>query len=299
MCLRLRREEHQDEDPAETRALEAQKKDGRLMSVFVPKSKPEPPTRAELQRQRQVARERFMKARIAEREYARQLFAVGRNVGHIVNGFTTHGVVDDFEAMKTALSAYSRLLEPWAEAVTKKMQADVNRRDLRAWKQLSQSIGRGLELEIGKTPVGDIQRELLAGQIRLIKSIPLDAALRVQEFTLKALVSGERADEIAKEIMRSGKVSANHALMIALTETSRTASSITEARATYIGWPYYRWHSSGDAAVRPEHRILNGTIQRWDSPPIASGKGQKIVRAHPGCWVRCRCWPEPLPNDAG
>jgi hypothetical protein len=41
----------------------------------------------------------------------------------------------------------------------------------------------------------------------------------------------------------------------------------------------------------------NGTLQRWDSLPIASEKGQKVVRAHPGRWVFCRCWPEPVLPD--
>lgn len=259
------------------------------------------PTRAELARERQIARERFVKARIAERAYARNLVAVGRHVGTIVRGFADRGVVDDFHAMKLAMSDYSRLLRPWALSVSQRMQADVSRRDLTAWTQLSRSIGSGLIREITKTPVGEIHRELLAGQVKLITTIPLEAAERVHKLTLEGLISGSRAKETQREIMRSGEVSAYNAYRIARTETSRTASVLTEARARYIESPGYLWRSSKDSDVRNKdgnpigsHRLLEGVFVPWDDPPVASTDGTK---AHAGCIYFCRCWPEPVMPD--
>jgi SPP1 gp7 family putative phage head morphogenesis protein len=252
------------------------------------------PTRAELAIERRIARERFVKARIAERAYARHLAHIGRHVGAIVRGFTTKGKVDNFEAMKQSLTDYSRTLRPWAIAVTHRMQTDVSLRDMKAWKQLSQSLGSGLAKEIAKTPVGEIHRKLMAEQVQLITTIPLEAAERVHKLSIEALLSSERAESVQKEIMRSGQVSAFNAYRIARTSVSTTASQLTEARATFIGSPGYFWRTRQDQVVRPEHARLEGQVIPWNEPPVAGSSGE---RAHAGQIYFCRCWPEPILPD--
>jgi hypothetical protein len=261
-----------------------------------------PPTRAQLAIERRIARERFMKARIAEREYARHLASIGRQVGAIVKGFSTKGVVDDLDAMKKSLAAYSQQLQPWAVAVTNRMLLDVSRRDLNAWKQLSHSLGSGLAKEIAKAPVGAIHAQLLDQHVTLITTIPLEAAERVGRLSLEALLSSERAEVVQREIMRSGQVSAFNAYRLARTAVSTTASMLTEARAIYIGSPGYWWRTSRDSDVRNRdgnpvgsHRLLEGVFVPWTKPPVVSQDGK--TRAHAGQWVFCRCWPEPQLPD--
>jgi SPP1 gp7 family putative phage head morphogenesis protein len=58
------------------------------------------------------------------------------------------------------------------------------------------------------------------------------------------------------------------------------------------GITQYIWRTSGDEAVRPAHRALEGKTFRCDSPPVvdpATGK-----RAHPGEHDGCRCTAEPV-----
>ncbi len=65
-----------------------------------------------------------------------------------------------------------------------------------------------------------------------------------------------------------------------------------QARAIAAGSLGYIWHTQRDGRVRPGHRALEGTQQRWESPPItdpATG-----YRAHPGEPKACRCVPWPL-----
>lgn len=255
---------------------------------------PQPPTRAELALERRIARERFVKARIAEREYARNLASIGRHIGAIVRGFSTKGIVDDFEGLKQSLGDYSRSLRPWAIAVSQRMQADVSRRDLNAWKQLSRSLGSGLATEIARTPVGELHRQLLTEQINLITSIPVEAADRVHKLSLEALLNSERADTIKREIMRSGEVSAFNAYRVARTSVSTTASTLTQARAIFIGSPGYLWRGRMDEVERPQHRDLEGQFIPWKEPPIAGSNGE---RAHAGRIYFCRCWPEPILPD--
>jgi SPP1 gp7 family putative phage head morphogenesis protein len=240
---------------------------------------------------RQAAKLRFQKARIAEREYQRALVSVGRQVGSIINGYTVQDPLGSQAEMQRALAAYSRLIEPWAEKVTQRMHAEVGWRDLRAWKALSDQIGKGLTVELASAPVGVAFQKLMGEQVRLIRSLPLEAGQRVHELTQTLLTGGGRFDEIVPEILRSGKVSVSRAKLIARTETARTSSVLTQVRSEHVGSDSYIWRTAGDAQVRPEHRKLEGKTVLWSSPPIAGSNG---MRYHAGQGPNCRCYPEPV-----
>jgi SPP1 gp7 family putative phage head morphogenesis protein len=104
-------------------------------------------------------------------------------------------------------------------------------------------------------------RALLAEQVTLIKSIPLDAAQRVHEWTLAGIEDGTRAKEVAAQILRTNEVSANRAMLIARTETARTSSKLTESRARHVGSEGYIWRTSRDSDVRDSHREMEGKIR--------------------------------------
>lgn len=251
-----------------------------------------PPTQKEL---RKAARERFLRARAAEKAYQRELGSIGSRVQSIVSKFAPRGKVDNLAGLTATLNRYAEILRPWAIAVTNKMHADVERRDASAWFELAKEMGGLLRKEIFTTPRGKLMREALHYQVGLITSLPREAAERVHKLTIEAQINGTRAAEIAKEIMKSGHVTKGRADLIARTETSRTAALLLEQRAESIGSTHYRWHTSEDEAVRPEHRRLNGKIFRWDSPPLAG----KNMHYNPGSGPRCRCWSEPiLPDEA-
>lgn len=247
---------------------------------------------------RRAARERFAKARIVEREFSVALAKVGRQVGMIVDGFQRDGIVTDPVGLRKALDLYSQTLAPWAKAVVERMQSQVSRRDLTAWKRLSESIGSNLHRQLQTAPIGTEFRSLMALQVNLITSLPIEAANRVHELTIEGLTGGRRAEDIAKEIMNSGHVTVSRGRLIAVTEVARTASVLVEARARYVGSPGYWWRTVGDEAVRPEHRKLEGKFITWDNPPISGyGKGGVAIRAHAGRIWRDRCWTEPSIPD--
>lgn len=175
------------------------------------------------------------------------------------------------------------------------MLREVNRRDEAAWAEYTRELSRALRTEIRTAPTGAAMQALLAEQVTLIKSIPLDAAKRVHVLTLEALEDGSRASQIAKEIMRSGQVAESRANLIAHTEVARTASTLTEARALNVGSPGYIWRTSLDSDVREDHRELEGQFVPWDKPPIADKRTGR--RAHAGCIYGCRCYPEPVIPD--
>lgn len=224
----------------------------------------------------------------AERQYQSSLSQVARQVGNIINGFPP-GDPSAEPTITHMLSRYADLLNDWALSTASKMIADVNVQDRKAWATLTEQMSQALRQEIRTAPTGKAQQALLAEQVTLIKSIPLDAAKRVHELTLQGIEDGTRASEIAKEIQRSGEVSESKAKVIARTEVSRTASTLTEARAKAVGSEGYIWRTSGDSDVRHSHAEMNGKFVRWDSPPTLDK-----MTGHAGCFPNCRCYPEPV-----
>ncbi len=191
------------------------------------------------------------------------------------------------------LRAYAEALKPWATATAKRMLADVNARDLASWRGLGEAISRQLRFDILRAPVGETMRGLLAEQVTLIQSLPIEAAQRVHEFTLKGLEGSVRPKEVAAAILRSGEVTQSRATLIARTEVARTASVLTQARATHAGSTHYIWETSEDHDVRPGHRAMQGKVCEWASPP-AVNEGGRIMYHHPGQIWNCRCWPRPI-----
>lgn len=242
------------------------------------------------------AQERFKRARIEERNYARQLSAVAREVGVIVRGFAPRGELLAPSELLQSLRAYSDLLRPWARAVATRMIMNVARRDERAWAQAGEDLARNLRREVLYAPTGAVMRALLEAQVQLITSLPTQAAQRVHRLSIEAVTeTGTRAKQLADEIMRTEDVTKVRALLIARTETSRTATAMTQARAHFIGSTHFIWETSRDSDVREIHRKLQGKVFRWDDPPVAGEKGE---RALPGAIYNCRCWPSPvIPPD--
>lgn len=241
-------------------------------------------------RDRTGQRGEYHKARKAENEFAKMLRSVASQVGAMARHFGA----EDAPTLESMLARYAEALRPWATVATRKMLADVDRRDEAFWAERSKTMSRELHKEIKQAPTGKLFQELMAEQVHLITSLPIEAAQRVHEWTIKGIEGAVRADEVAAQIMRTGLVTKNRANTIARTEVARTAAKLLEARATFVGSEGYVWRSSEDLDVRNKdgnpigsHRLLNGKYFRWDSPPVASTTG---VRAHPGTWVNCRCF---------
>lgn len=241
-------------------------------------------------------RSRWEMARLAEHSYSQRLRAVARMVENIIQGYAPDGFVDrGAEAyIRHTLERYAEQLLPWAQSVARYMLADVERRNARAWKEVSKDMGRSLRAELATAPTGMVYQALMVEQVGLIQSIPRKAAERVHNLVTEGLVDSRRADEIAEAIRASGHVAKSRATLIARTEVSRAAASFTQARAMYAGSTGYIWRTSGDGAVRPTHKAQNGHFIPWDQPPKTD---PGLDPYHAGCGPNCRCYPDPVLPD--
>lgn len=260
------------------------------LALAFDKAKPPTPERKAFKRSKQV-----------ERRYERMLRKVAQHVQSIVDAFnpepSEEGAPLNAEVLAqidAALNRYASTLGPWAEAVADRMVKEVAARDETNWFDVSRKMGRALRKEIETAPTGRVMRERLEAQTSLITSIPREAAERVRKLTLEGITQGTRPREIAKEIMRSGEVAESRATLIARTEVSRTATELTRARAEHVGSTHFIWRTAGDSDVRPTHRALNGKVFRWDDPPECDPGHHAL----PGAIWNCRCYPEPLLDEA-
>ena len=250
--------------------------------------------------------EGFKKTRNAQASYGAQLRQLARQVARIIEALVPEAEADtplspsQIARIDVALAAYAKAITPWARATTARMIAEVSRRDKTAWEAYARGMGLALRKELAEAPIGPHVEQLMGEQVDLITSLPIDAAQRVHEKTLEAIsLSGrfpEREAEIKEALAeahpyQTQKWLANRATLIARTETARTASVVTQARAEYVGAESYIWKTAGDWKVRPSHRKLAGSVQRWDSPPLSDPPD---YHSHPGQIWNCRCVALPI-----
>lgn len=198
--------------------------------------------------------------------------------------------------VQSALNAYAGTLTDWATNVAAKMLQDAADADYQVWLKVGQKISRVTRQLLKDSDTGDVFKSIQNEQVDLIRSLPLEAAQKVQAWTKEGLATGERFEAISKRIREElPGITKNRATLIARTETARARSNFTQARARNVGSPGYIWHTVGDSRVRPMHAALDGTYQSWDKPPVCDlGKGGQPLRAHAGCIFACRCWSEPV-----
>lgn len=241
------------------------------------------------------ARADFRASRKTERQFTKRLNMVAEKIGQIVRDMADGSLASAIRIGRL-MAVYSETISPWAEAVVARMHKEVVARDQKQWEAYAAEMGRGLRQELSRAPAGEAVSRLMAEQVTLIKSMPIEAARRVHELTMQNVTEGIRGRSLIDEIMRTGNVTRSRAKLIARTEVARTASLITQARAQHIGCTHYIWRTARDANVRPSHRKLDGRTFDWNSPPECDPGHH----AHPGQIWNCRCWAEPVlpsPDD--
>lgn len=248
---------------------------------------------------------KFKPSRAAEQQFFRALKKVAKASGHIVETHTDGVKLKNPSKMQEALEEYSKRLTPWAEKQAVKLLEAVQRSNRRAYNHKSKTIGVLLKNNVADREVGQVAMALINEQVGLIKSIPVEAGLRAQKIAAEAFFHGTRAvpnqdtiDELQKQLGLSTEVAVSRARLIAVTETARANASINQARAMAVGSNQYRWHNSGDEAVRHSHKYwkgkrLQGMIFSWDKPPTLDDG----MTGHPGTFPNCRCFAEPVFED--
>lgn len=235
-------------------------------------------------RDRVSVRSAFIRAKKLSQRYAARLRGIAKTIDHIIRGFdatTLHGQT----LIQASLLRYREVLTPWAEATADTFVKEVAAADQQGWRRMSAEIGRGIEREIQSAPVAPVMVQMKQDQVRLIRSLPEEAAERVNRLVTEGISKGVRAETIAKDIYETGSVTRARADLIARTETGRVATTLTMARAQHVRSPGYFWETSRDGDVRPSHKAMQGKFVAWDAPPTLDN-----MQGHAGALPNCRCF---------
>jgi SPP1 gp7 family putative phage head morphogenesis protein len=137
---------------------------------------------------------------------------------------------------------------------------------------------------------GEISR-WTAANVSLIESIDSRYFDDIERVITEAVREGKNTEALRKDLQRRYSVSESRARLIARDQVAKLNGTIAQDRQQQYGVTRYMWSTSGDERVRDSHAELDGTIQRWDDPPVASENGE---RGHPGHIFQCRCVPVPV-----
>ena len=229
-----------------------------------------------------------------ERRYRNALERVADAIDKMIDAWDGRNV----DALAQDIASQSLRIEPWARRTAADMLHGAAMADKRRWQAMSESMGGSMRAMLKKvgnaSPTGAAYNRLLDDQVHLIKSMHTDQAERVHEIVREAHLTSIRANDTARIVRelwlktgtQAGKAKAQ---LIARTESSRAASSLTQVRAESIGSKGYIWRTIKDTDVRKSHRELDGTYIPWDSPPTTDN-----LTGHAGCVPNCRCYPEPV-----
>lgn len=77
------------------------------------------------------------------------------------------------------------------------------------------------------------------------------------------------------------------AKFLARQETSLLMSKYQEERFKDLGITHYKWSGADDQRERPDHKLLNGKIFRFDDPPVTNRSTG--AKNNPGEDFNCRC----------
>lgn len=224
----------------------------------------------------------FTPSRAAERAYERTLRSLAGRVGQILKANRPR----DAEEI---LRAYAESITPWARQSAANMLDGVARGNLEQFRRISSRMGLDMRMFLEGDPIGQVVAARIKENTRLIRTIPLEAAQRAGELAHKALITGMRAEDMARELVGIGSVTMSRARCIALTETGKASTALTRARAGDVGSEGYIWRSVRDGVTRSSHRAQEGKYVPWAEPPVLDG-----MTGHAGEFPYCRCYPEPV-----
>lgn len=117
--------------------------------------------------------------------------------------------------------------------------------------------------------------------------------------------TGARHETVAKEIREQLGKTENRARLTARDQVSKLNGRLTQMRQEEAGISKYIWQTAQDGdRVRPNHRVMQGKLGRWDNASLyatveqpnkwRARSGINAVELHPGQDILCRCYPEPF-----
>lgn len=130
--------------------------------------------------------------------------------------------------------------------------------------------------------------DFAAANIRAVKKLESDALSEIERVVADGFRQGKRSNAIAKDIQGRINIAGNRAKLIARNEVGNLSGQLNRLRQKNAGITTYRWITSRDERVRPDHADRHGKTFSWDDAPSDG---------HPGEPINCRCTASPVFED--
>lgn len=146
----------------------------------------------------------------------------------------------------------------------------------------------GWAVEFQMTPaMRDAANAAVVENVGLIKSIPQKYALEVEGVVMRGFTMGRDLQYITDELSKRSGICRRRAADIALDQSNKLNSVVTDARRAELGLFEAEWqHSGGGKEPRPDHVKAGKDKLRYDVRKGAYISGEYIK---PGQKIRCRC----------
>lgn len=172
------------------------------------------------------------------------------------------------------------------------VQAGVSGRMHQSMNRMNQEITRtlkGIAVSPKITPEGKkfISDEWGGNLTLYIQKFTDENILKLRQEVQAHAFSGGRSASLAKVIQQNYGVSQRKAKFLARQETSLLMSTVRENRYKDVGSIKYKWSGAMDSRERHDHKLLQGKVFFWDSPPVVDRNTGR--RANPGEDYNCRC----------
>jgi SPP1 gp7 family putative phage head morphogenesis protein len=133
-------------------------------------------------------------------------------------------------------------------------------------------------------------QEFLRSNTRLITKMTNNQLDEVETIIRNGRRRGLRVEVLRKQIADRMDITKNRAYLIARDQVNKLNGELNQMRQESVGIEEYVWRTSQDERVRPRHRELDGTKQKWNDPPQLRAD----FSGHPGEDFQCRCFAEPV-----
>ncbi len=127
--------------------------------------------------------------------------------------------------------------------------------------------------------------------VALIGGTDLAQHTKLVELFKRAQSQGVRHEDLVAGVRAVMGIGQNRAKLIARDQTVKHNAASNRAQAEAAGVTEYTWRITKDDSCRPMHKALEGTVHRYDNPPVTNKQGD---RNNPGGDYNCRCLAQPI-----
>lgn len=242
----------------------------------------------------------WKRIKTVEKEYLNTLLKLVKIFKKIANssGNDQQKYIDSMNSFQNSMQ-----YEKFINSAVKRMVLLLDVGNQRTWREAAKKATKGkflyrLLMDELKQGTGQIIQKQVMENVLLIKTLPNDVAQKVVNDIAENALKGARAESTEKIIRdKTDQHARASARLIARTETAKTMSALTKARCEQLGLRWYIWRTALDGTrVRLSHRIMEGVLVNWNSPPAPEELvGEKSEgHYHAGNIWNCRCYSEPV-----